>query len=711
MVDAAILAAAMSLPSCDVYKNPWSKDRIMYQEQLKLLYNTIRDRDSLSECYSEPLVLRRLLLNVLRKNTYGRYALRDSWRFSEMLQIRAWKNYTEKVLELMQSLTKSCPNDELTRFNNVLNRGGSFPEKPNVEDELVVLIGLALAPGHVIVGQSEALIFRPEDELGENCVIWKGDEHVLRQALPPQSRFDFPEPDVLHVENRVDLEYLYRISQGKPKKETEISFGNYEQATLRPCSHALLNRWFMVQPWDWELGGRKRWRVAVMDWKSRAFTIASKHRKWAIASGAEGHWGAGEWVARLRGVTVLPDNLALPLIMAGRPPRKCLVICDEAEQILGVRIGNKIVPGHLSSYFLDALVSYRHFYATANLEDSSQDDIDKLHQAYAALIYSCRDLAPQPCGRLRLRVLDESLCFAPIEPYDGETRERPRSNEAWFHFATQEWTDEEWEVNQEYLNLEDPYATVQKKLCTACEDAKPRIAFSSSQWTSQNRKCRECFDVFMAENEGMTCTICDVKKNRDEFTKGQRSKPKTRKCIECQEKRGEVNEDEVDDEEFPNEEERNMGLVSKAPLAFILTEALRGQPVYADRAQPLFDHVGQFGKAGAYVYAKWHVDERRSKRKPTFYSPFATYVTILFFNDEFGLTIDEGDPWRRLNDDYLDMPMVSWAAEVRPTMRCAGAIGKTFPPGIIELPRGKYLTATLPLIFFTKATWCSAGGC
>lgn len=146
-------------------------------------------------------------------------------------------------------------------------------------------------------------------------------------------------------------------------------------------------------------------------------------------------------------------------------------------------------------------------------------------------------------GRLRLRVLDENFGLVPLQPYSGETRERPRNPAEWFEFGCQEWTEEEWSVNQDYLDLNDPFATVQKKLCTVCEDAKPQVAFSSSQWSSKDRKCKECFEAYMAGFEGMVCTVCMERKKREKFTSSQRCKPKTRKCMDCQERRNEANED------------------------------------------------------------------------------------------------------------------------------------------------------------------------
>jgi len=722
MADAAILAAAMSIGTCDLFKNPYSQDKILHDWHMQLLRDAIFRRSDLGRWNSEPLAVRQVLFQVMQQNSNKGWDFRRAFNSDGLVQKRAWQNFADKLSEILQRLVPR-PGDPLADIlrdpsTDLLNQVVTENKHFNVthfsqfldrkEEDLVKLLGLALAPGHCAVGQSDNLLYNPDEAPPEGCVYWNGDPADLRKLLPT-SNYEEVSTNVWRMDKK-SASLMFNISMGKPKKETEVELGYNNVKSIRPCSHDYLVMWSLIQPFRWESEGSRRWPRAVLDWKSSAFTLSSKERMWAVSAGADSHYNGGEWEARLRGVTVLPKNVALPLLLAGRPNRDMIVIVDEDQKIQGIRIGKKIVPVHLSDYFLNAIKSYRHFYAEVNKDmESFIGHRRTLRQASEALLCGCSDEGPPVKGKLRFRLLDNGE-FVPLEPLpeaDPDTgevmRSWPSTIDGWKSFASSEWTEKELEEMQKgWIDLDDPFMTCRKNFCVGCEEMKPLPAFTKAQWGSKNARCKECGPLL--SNEGFTCVDCDVKKDKGDFTRAmQLKKAGLRVCMLCQRKKGEDVIDPDDSFVFPPKNYDHC-IMSKHTRGFYVGQPGLQLPVYADRPFPTFASLGEFIPEGGYLYGQWHCDERQNPNPPTFYTPNRVEVTVCFFEHECGFSQD-GDlgGWEQ-RPGHVDFPVVEWTEKnvTRPNASCVEAWCKEFDEGIFSLPIGKLKQTLLPLIFFLK---------
>eukprot|EP00930_Biecheleria_cincta_P091040 TRINITY_DN8053_c0_g1_i1.p1 TRINITY_DN8053_c0_g1~~TRINITY_DN8053_c0_g1_i1.p1 ORF type:complete len:1502 (-),score=261.44 TRINITY_DN8053_c0_g1_i1:71-4576(-) len=395
-VDALVLAAALSLsPSCDVFRTPWNPKSELDVGSIRTLRAVIEHRHHFdNDLFSEPLAIHKLCMQWLSHGggKLGSGPARTAY-WAREVNLRLWTQFTEKVIELAQSLLRLVPttSDQAHHLLQLLwtaqgKRCGGSGEHPlqKVSDRhLLALLTWALAPlGFVAVGQTPALyggdgvysalkqaisqkggqvssaLFWPDMEAesarhaattGMCSVAWtestcKGERTGTYVGVhAPDSRNNDRKQ---RVQMPKDAQLLYRIcGPFRGKRITVVDARGSSEIIKQPPLHPCTLNWYM--PFR---NGQDLEEVFV-GWKAQAETLLHipkpgdkfaycRPKEFLVAAGGEWLRSGNRMKVILRGVSLLPcedggRSGLLWLLAAGMPREpKMVALVAPAKTLL-----------------------------------------------------------------------------------------------------------------------------------------------------------------------------------------------------------------------------------------------------------------------------------------------------------------------------------------------------------------------------------------
>eukprot|EP00929_Paragymnodinium_shiwhaense_P123712 TRINITY_DN9788_c0_g2_i1.p1 TRINITY_DN9788_c0_g2~~TRINITY_DN9788_c0_g2_i1.p1 ORF type:complete len:1582 (-),score=344.17 TRINITY_DN9788_c0_g2_i1:185-4930(-) len=382
--DAVIMAAALSLQSCDVFKSPYSPhDPAQLEErQLWQMSDSVFVREEMDDGQlSEPIMLMNLFKDWLKNGggCFGR-SPPSSLKWGWLVQERQWVTFTEKVVHIADSLARIIPGGEASDLGarlkglvNATRRQHDFASEPfrwteTEHDRLKALLAWSFAPGGYIgLGQTSALYsswygtdgiqdimdsqeyvqFGKGKDYGPVVIPDFGFEDVqaLFEAAGPQRAWqlgtsiawedNWAGDALLAFKDKGWLEVMLRLNASYNGKQIRLQLSYDDPAKMmKSVKHVCGLMWQMPR------FGRQKLVQVRLPWRSCAYSMSyrprrgdrhkrSRPKQFLIASGGEYRSGNGERTVELRGVTVLPegrDKLALMWLLAGGAPYQAEMI-------------------------------------------------------------------------------------------------------------------------------------------------------------------------------------------------------------------------------------------------------------------------------------------------------------------------------------------------------------------------------------------------